>query len=101
MITQTLKQLFFGDILGLDRCTEEHMPEDPQKIQRKIEELNASTPGMFWGVVKGNHALTGMVVDPKGTATFLPTRGIPLKAFFNKSTGEIKIFPARMFEKNK
>lgn len=86
-----------GGIMRLGIFKPKLMPEDPQKIQDKIRELNASTPGQFWITVQENHALT-KVDFRNGKVVFFPSSGVIIKIFFNRSTGEIRIFPAKMFE---
>jgi len=88
----------FGDIMALRIFKPKHMPEDSQRIQRKIDELSVSTPGQQWVALEGNVALmTAEVGTPTG-ATFNPARGLILKAFWNRQTGEIRVFPYTMFE---
>lgn len=69
---------------------------DAQKIHNKIEELNR-TQGGSWQEVGGLFAIT--VVEPKeDSIAFNPASGLILKPFFNQATGEVKIFPAKIFE---
>jgi len=73
--------------------------QDPEKIRRKIQELNRD--GGDWVEAEGNHALTKVEGEFRGgKVTFFPSSGIPLKVFISRRTGEIKIFPAIMFERD-
>lgn len=91
--------LILCGILELIRSKLKYMPEDPNKIQAKISELDTLAKPASWEEIGGNFAITRFEVHDDGSPIFLPSKGIPLKAFFNKRTGEIKIFPAKIFEK--
>ena len=75
--------------------------EDPKKIQLKIKELEKVNDGT-WVSIDGNYALTvvtGNFTTGEGII-FKPTSGLIMKAFFNRATGEIKIFDFKLFEQN-
>jgi len=93
MILKILKSMLFGGIF-------KHM-QDPNLIRAKIVELNSGETG-DWEEITGNHALTSVDGDfrTNSNIVFKPASGVPLKAFLNRRTGEIKIFPAIMFEIN-
>ena len=71
---------------------------DPIKIQKKETELNKSTPGQTWLALEGGHALTSLKIAEDGSFSFNLERGMLIKIFWNKTTGEMKIFPLREFE---
>ncbi len=74
--------------------------QDQKKIDAKIKELKDTTKE-DWLPVTGNHALIKAEGEFKGgKIVFFPNKGAPLKGFINKKTGEIKIFPAKLFEKD-
>jgi len=75
--------------------------QDPELIRNKLRELNSGETG-DWEEITGNHALTSVDGDFRSNSNvvFKPASGIPIKGFLNRRTGEIKIFPAVMFEKN-
>lgn len=73
--------------------------DDPELIQKKLTELNASSPKGRWFAADGLHAVTRF--ERKGASPmFIPGSGIPLKVFFNDTTGEVKTFLARNFKSN-
>ena len=86
-------------IIKLRLFKPKHMPEDPRKIQAKIDYLN-NLVGGHWVAATGKHALTEVKGNDYNKLTFFPTRGIVIKVFMNQDTGEIRIFHARPFEKN-
>lgn len=70
--------------------------EDPKKVQAKIDELLKET-GHRWTALSGNHALTKVNVKAD-EYEFRPDTGMPVKAFADLVTGEIKIFMFFLFE---
>jgi len=81
--------------------------ENEKAIQEKILELNReswmllgnSVSGLIptvWQKIDGYHALTKFEYND-GSPLFNPSTGIPLKAFLNIRTGEIKTFVASIF----
>lgn len=78
--------------------------QDPGKITGKIQELNGQSPQIGvsddWFAVDGTHALTEVQGDltKREGVRFLPATGVPVKVFINRRNGEIKLFPAMMFE---
>jgi len=73
--------------------------EDLIKVQEKIKELSKGKPGK-WIPFSGFHALTKFEFGEGGKSpTFHPDSGVPLKIFVNVETGELRAFPAKVFEK--
>lgn len=74
--------------------------EDLQKIQNKINELNGF--GGTWIAADGTNALIKVQGDFRTNANvvFMPASGIPVKVFLNTLNGEIKMFPAILFERD-
>lgn len=74
------------------------MKIDPDKIQKKLDELNAGTGTVKpWIAVDGYNAITQANIDTS-PPTFLPASGILVKVFVNRQTGELKNFPLVLFE---
>jgi hypothetical protein len=78
--------------------------ENPQKVQLKINELNAKEPrdalGRIipqWAAIQGYFALTGFNYN-NGSPIFNANFGVPVKIFQNSKTGEIKIYGSNIFE---
>lgn len=71
------------------------MAENNQKIQQYIQFLNNLTPGQTWVPADGYQALTKIDIEKK---VFYPNNGIPVKVFINQTTGEMRMFPASIFE---
>jgi len=72
--------------------------ENQTKVQLKVSELNTGLNPPQWVAADGLSALTGFKFG-KGDndAQFLGGSGIPVKVFFNNTTGEVKIFLAVLF----
>ena len=84
---------------------------DPLKIATKIAELNRESANQtprtvsglltpipqVWKAFDGYNTLTKFDYN-NGSPLFTPSVGIPLKAFLNTQTGEIKTFVADIFE---
>lgn len=68
-----------------------------KKVQEIIDQLNAGQPGT-WVAPDGVHALTRVTKDGDKFFSFNPGSGIPVKVFFNQASGEIRLYPAMMFE---
>jgi hypothetical protein len=66
-------------------------------IDQIIQSLNSTTPGQAWIALEGLHALTTVINNGQGNISFNPGSGIVVKTFLNQSTGEIKLFPAKLF----
>ncbi len=75
------------------------MEIDKKKIKDKIRELKNESSGDNWISIDGMQALT-RAENKNSRWEFNPTSGIILKSFFNLRTGEIKIFPLQIFEKD-
>ena len=80
---------------------------DPNKIQAKINELNAENMALRaergnileaddWALIPGIYIINE--VNAKPDEVEIKPWGLIIKLFINKKTGEIKSFPARMFE---
>ena len=50
-----------------------------------------------WIAMNGVQALTNVVKNGE-SFTFMPASGTPVKVFLNQQTGEVKLFPALLFE---
>jgi hypothetical protein len=87
------------------------MAENAVKVQQKVDELNSkepvssptlfglNTPNNAWVAVPGYVALTGFNFDPDNNKpVFNPGYGYPIKLFVNIKNGELKIYPASLFE---
>lgn len=81
--------------------------EDPQKIQRKLDQLNGGTGqtgigpllpvNRRWIAVPGYFVVTGFNYG-NGNPIFNANFGYPLKLFVNEVDGEMKFYPASLFE---
>lgn len=78
---------------------------DADKIQETIDALNKHSHGGVIGIdiddvwkELGEHYTLAEIEYQDGEVKRLTTRGLPLKVFFNKLTGEIKFFPAEKYE---
>jgi hypothetical protein len=73
-----------------------------EKIQQKILELNNNNTDGDWDEVVGWFWYTEATPTvPNGTPSSgikLMPSGLPVKLFANKVTGELKTFPAKIFE---
>lgn len=81
------------------------MAENIIKIQQKINELNSKEPkflfpslAVTWSTIPGYFAITGFDFG-QGAPTFNANFGYPIKVFINQRTGEMKFYPASLFEK--
>ncbi len=93
MSIKTLKRILFGGIF------KKNMNEDLDKIKKHTEWLNTITSGV-WIAASGTFALTEVQGENINSLTFFPSKGIIVKVFMNTQNGEMRIFPANMFEKN-
>jgi hypothetical protein len=80
------------------------MAENALKVQKKLNELNSREPGLLlsavsatWTAVPGYFAVTGFDYG-QGSPTFNANFGYPIKIFVNQRTGEMKFYPASLFE---
>lgn len=85
---------------------------DPEKIKQKIIKLNIASKikneAADWQEVQNLYAVTQVGATPitmggtniatSESVTFYPSTGIILKMFIN-SVGEMKMYPARIFER--
>jgi hypothetical protein len=66
-------------------------------VEEVINYLNKDYAPGPWVAMNGVQALTN--VEKNGESfSFLPASGTPIKVFLNKTTGEVKLFPALLFE---
>jgi hypothetical protein len=72
--------------------------EDPNKVADKIRELNNGKKDGPWLSVQGNNYLPFAQIDNKDTFKFDTNRGYVVKLFINIHTGEMRQFPAALFE---
>lgn len=96
MAFKTLKRILFSGIFKMKI----NLMEDPTKVAIKIAELNRT--GGDWIAANGTNALTNVSGDFRTNANivFQPSNGIPVKVFMNKTNGEMKLFPAVLFERD-
>jgi hypothetical protein len=75
--------------------------EDNEKILVKRRELNGGENGP-WIAVDGTNALIKVQGDfrTNTNVVFMPASGIPVKVFMNTINGEIRMFPAILFERD-
>jgi len=69
--------------------------EDTKRIEKLLKAIKSETKSDDWAPIDGLVALTNAdVKDVNGqrSADFNPGKGIPVKAFMNTKTGEIKIY---------
>lgn len=66
----------------------------PDKIATKLRELNLNGT---WNEVSGLFAVT-QVEAKLDSVAFNPGTGVVVKLFVNTRTGEMKMFPANLFE---
>lgn len=83
----------FKKIYGILKST----MENRQKVADKIRDLNLLVDGEVWIEVDGYVAMTKVELGANA-ATFHANQGLPCKVFFNSTSGEIKLFPAKLFE---
>lgn len=73
--------------------------ENPEKVERKLAELNRNMITRPWFAAEGFHALNTFKFGAVGQGpTFKSDEGIPIKVFVNKVTGEFKIYSAYLFK---
>ncbi len=77
-------------------------PQDPQKIQTKLDELNAegNEGAPHWVAAEGLRALTNFLREDS-KITFESNVGTPVKMFVNRLSGEVKIYDAVTFSVDK
>lgn len=79
------------------------MAEDPNKISSQRDLLNSlTTPPGDWVAVLGAFALISVTGDlqAKTNIVFNVNNGYAVKVFINQRNGEIRLFPAVLFEQN-
>mgnify|MGYP001616812227 CR=1 FL=1 len=62
-----------------------------------VDTLNRSTPGQQWIPLDGIQALTTVINNGPNNVNFNPASGIVIKTFLNQTTGEIRLYPAKIF----
>ena len=71
----------------------------PTRTVREINDyLNGLVPGETWQPFDGVQALTTVTRQPPNDVNFNIGSGVLIKGFVNRTTGEIKLFPARLFD---
>ncbi len=75
------------------------MEEDDVKIETKVAWLNHNYKPAKWDSVSGFVSMTSITIKEPNKLDFDLNKGIPLKAFYNSETGEIKTFFAADFLK--
>jgi len=68
---------------------------------KKIKEGLEKTTGQKWDLLPSNYFLRKSTVDKRGKIVVSPTTGVPLRAFLNDKTSEIKFFPIKLLQKEK
>lgn len=77
------------------------MEVDPDKIQKKLEELNASSNETNpWAPVNGYNVMPEIRLE-KDALNVSGNSGMVIKVFVNQETGEIKSFPIALFAPDK
>lgn len=72
---------------------------DQSKIDAKIEKLKELGQG-DWEEVSGTYWYTEIFVSAGTDVAKVQPSGLPIKIFISKLTGELKTFPARIFDKD-
>lgn len=97
---KALKRWLRGGKIGDMRAV--HIDERRFK-KEVVDELNkeriAADKKPLWVEIKRPHALTSVEIDDEGNVKFFPEVGFIVKAMVNVDTGEMKLFPAILYEK--
>lgn len=70
--------------------------EDQNLVNAKAQWLNRTFGGVWFPLGGPMNAITTVEYTQTGR-TFNPNVGFPVKAFWNQTTGEVKMFDARLF----
>lgn len=69
-----------------------------QQIENILGEQTMKARGYgSWKAVDGEFAFTSIERKEGGTVNFKIGSGLPVKVFLNSETGELRMFPAKMF----
>ncbi len=66
-------------------------------IADAIASLNAQTPGQAWDAIDGVQSLTSVNRQSSNDVSFNIGSGVLVKGFINTTTGEMRLFPAKLF----
>ena len=69
----------------------------PRDIRQVVRELSDSTGGAEWEPIEGVQSLTTVSRQAPNGVSFNMGSGVLVKGFINRRTGEIRLFPAKMF----
>jgi hypothetical protein len=72
-----------------------YMP--PRDTRQVIRELSDSTGSPDWEPIEGVQSLTTVNRQAPSGVSFNMGSGLLVKGFINRRTGEIRLFPAKMF----
>ena len=67
------------------------MELDPKKIESYLRTLNKGLKDKPWTPLPNNYAIVKIDIRADETSVFHPDTGLPLKAFVNVNTGEIRV----------
>ncbi len=70
-----------------------------EKQIKQIKDRLKKDNGYEWELLPTNYFLMKVIVNDDGTTTALPKTGMPLKAFINLKTFEVKFFPIKLLKK--
>lgn len=70
---------------------------NPRTVNEIIRDLDAIDGAGTWQVIDGVQSLTTVNRQPPNSVAFAIGSGLLIKSFLNRRTGEIKLFPAKMF----
>lgn len=65
--------------------------------QEIVTILNNQTPGETWEPIDGVQSLTTVTRQAPSGVSFNVGSGVLIKGFINRATGEIRLFPAKLF----
>ncbi len=68
-----------------------------RSVPETLKDLNALKSGEEWEAIDGVQALTTVTRESGEAVSFNVGSGVLVKAFLNTTTGEIKIFPAKIY----
>ena len=76
--------------------------QDQNLVNTKIRELNGGQETGDWTEIPGTHAFLAVSGNFRANTNvvFRGDSGIAVKIFIHSTTGEMKIYPAIMFEQN-
>jgi len=71
---------------------------NPKTTAEITRDLDAIDGAGTWQVIDGVQSLTTVNRQPPNAVSFAIGSGLLVKGFLNRRTGEIKLFPAKMFD---